>query len=71
VHFFDDHGYGSVNATIQAYVSGALAYSKSLQLAPLDMWDVGRLNCGPNTVSEVPGPAITHDYVNPSFVIPP
>jgi len=70
-HFFDDHGYGPVTATIQAYVSGTLVYAKTVGLASLDMWDIARFNCGPNTVTEVPGPAITHGYVNPSFVIPP
>jgi len=71
VHFFDDHGYGPVEATIQAHVSGSMVWQGKATLSDLDLWKAGVFHCGTNTVEGIPGPVIKHDYENPSFVIPP
>ncbi len=71
VHFFDDHGYGPVDATIQAYVSGVLVWEGQARLQALDLWDAAVFHCGSRSVTETPGPVIKHDYKNPSFVVPP
>lgn len=71
VHFFDDYDYGPVVATIQAHVSGEMVWETQATLKDLDLWEAGVFHCGPNTVESVPGPLIKHDYINPSFVIPP
>ncbi len=70
VHFFDDHGYGPVDATIQAYVSGVLAWQGQARLENLDLWDAAVFHCGSRSVSATPGPVIKHNYKNPSFVVP-
>lgn len=71
VHFFDDHGYGPVDTTIQAYVSGVLVWEGQARLQTLDLWDAGVFHCGSRSVTPTPGPAIKHGYKNPSFVVPP
>ena len=71
VHFFDDHGYGPVDATLQAFVAGEPVFEASERLTSLDLWDAARFHCGDRTVTGVPGPVIKHNYVNPSFVVPP
>lgn len=70
VHFFDDHGYGPVDATIQAYVSGNLVWEGQTRLTSLDLWDAAVFHCGSQKVTAIPGPVIKHNYKNPSFVVP-
>ena len=71
VHFFSDHDYGPVVATIQAHVSGTMVWEGQATLKDLDLWTAGVFHCGPDNVTGVPGPLIKHDYVNPSCVVPP
>ena len=71
VHFFSDHDYGPVLATIQTHVDGAMVWEGQATLQDLDLWEAGVFHCGPDNVTGVAGPVIKHGYVNPSFVVPP
>lgn len=44
-HFFDDHGYGQADVTIQIYAKGKLLYTSTRRLSSHDMWYVGDLKC--------------------------
>jgi len=70
-HFFDDHGYGPVTATLQGYVNGVLAQTQVQALNPLDRWNAATLTCGTNAVAAVTPTDVFPNYSNPGFVLPP
>ena len=44
VHYWNDHGFGPVQARVRVFLGGTLAASfGSVTLSPLDMWTVGRV----------------------------
>lgn len=75
-HFFDDHGYGDVIATLQVFVGGSKVLETTANLKNLDMWDMARLRCSTSgsthsaTAWSIAGPDIVPNYVNPSFAGP-
>lgn len=51
VHYWNDNGFGTSFATVNIYIMGVLmAQFDKVELKPLDMWNVGRINW-PNTAS--------------------
>jgi len=45
VHYYDDHGHGSTNATVRIYLNGELRYEGIQALAHKDVgWDVARIS---------------------------
>jgi len=71
VHLFDDCGYGPVIAKVRIYVVGTMVHEQSVQLSPLDLWEVGRFNCETGMFVPTPGgPTVTKGCLNPNFQTP-
>lgn len=76
VYFFDDHDYGPVDATVQVFIKGVQAFTKTVRLSSLDMWNVGNLTCRTTGLlkwadfTEKTTGVITHNYINTTFVNP-
>ncbi len=72
-HYFDDHGYGQADVTIQVYAKGQLLYTSTRRLSSHDMWYVGDLKCktvGLDKTAEFivnTTKPVTPNYVNTSF----
>ncbi len=70
VHYPAGGAYGNAIATLKIYASGSVLMDHEVTLAPGDLWDAGTFECGvvvngitvPNTVVEVAGPSILHDF---------
>ena len=65
VHYWNDHGFGTSFATVNLYLQGGLAMQiAKVQMDPLDMWFVGKINW-PNQLTGASAPVFTTCFQKP------
>jgi len=66
VHYFRAEGAGAVDVTLAVHFYGQQAWTRTVRLREMDLWDAGVLTCGSQTemptVTEKPGPTILKNY---------
>lgn len=68
VHVWNDHGFGTIHATIRVFEQGVMVAELERALVQHDMWQPGHV-CWTSGgyVSMAPNDVVTPDYVNPDF----